>query len=37
LYTQLKPGVNEITNGVPHPASCNYRQRCVLGVAKISS
>jgi hypothetical protein len=32
-----KPGINEITNAVPHPASCNYRQCRVLGVAKISS
>jgi hypothetical protein len=32
-----KPGVNEITDVVSHPASCNYRQCRVLGVAKISS
>jgi hypothetical protein len=26
-----------ITDVVSHPASCNYRQRRVLGVAKISA
>jgi hypothetical protein len=37
LYIRLKPGVNEITDGGPHPASCNYRQCPALGVAKICS
>jgi hypothetical protein len=37
LYIRLKPGVNEITDGGPHPASCSYRQCPALGVAKICS